>query len=82
VTRSFKIKKTLADEFKSACGKKGVGQAAALTKLMQGFTDGTIEPGQTHRHPDGPGVFLYYQKNGTHVFIYEILPATILPGLV
>jgi len=40
IPKSFKIKKELADNFKKACEEKGVGQAATVSKLLQGFIDG------------------------------------------
>lgn len=39
IAKSFKIKKELADEFKEACEKAGVGQAATISRLMQEFID-------------------------------------------
>lgn len=39
IAKSFKIKKELADEFKAACEKAGVGQAATITKLMKQFIE-------------------------------------------
>lgn len=35
IAKSYKIKKDLAEEFKKACERKGVGQAAQISKLMQ-----------------------------------------------
>lgn len=37
ISKSYKIKKNLADEFKEVCDKKGVGQAETISKLMQQF---------------------------------------------
>ena len=39
IPKSFKIKKTLADDFREACEKAGVGQAATISRLMQEFID-------------------------------------------
>lgn len=39
IAKSFKIKKSLADDFKEACEKEGVGQAATISRLMQQFID-------------------------------------------
>lgn len=39
VAKSYKIKKTLADEFKETCDRLGVGQAATISGLMQDFID-------------------------------------------
>ena len=39
ICKSFKMYKSLADDFKAACEKKGVSQAAQISKLMQGFID-------------------------------------------
>lgn len=39
VAKSYKIKKTLADEFKSTCERLEVGQAATISKLMQDFIE-------------------------------------------
>ena len=37
IPKSFKIKKSLADEFKATCERLGVGQAATVTKLLTEF---------------------------------------------
>ena len=39
ISKSFKIKKSLADEFKVACEKAGVGQAATISRLIRKFID-------------------------------------------
>lgn len=39
IAKSFKIKKTLAEEFSQACEEAGVGQAATISRLMQQFID-------------------------------------------
>ena len=39
IAKSFKIKKTLADDFKAACQKRGEGQAAVISRLMQEYID-------------------------------------------
>lgn len=39
VAKSYKIKKSLADEFKVACEKAGVSQASQITKMMQEFIE-------------------------------------------
>ena len=39
IAKSFKMKRTLADEFKATCDRVGVGQAATITRLMQEFID-------------------------------------------
>ncbi len=39
ISKSYKIKKSLADEFKETCNRLGVGQAATITCLMQDFID-------------------------------------------
>lgn len=39
IAKSFKIKKDLADEFKAACDKAGVGQGATISRLMREFID-------------------------------------------
>ena len=41
IAKSFKIKKTLADEFRKACKERGEGQAAVVTRLLQGYIDET-----------------------------------------
>lgn len=40
VAKSFKIKKTLADDFREACKSRGEGQAAVVSRLLQGYIDG------------------------------------------
>ena len=37
ISKSFKIKKELAEEFKEACERKGVGQVATISQLMEQF---------------------------------------------
>lgn len=40
ITKSYKLKKTLVDDFKEACDRRGESQAAALSRLMQEYIDG------------------------------------------
>ena len=40
IAKSFKIKKSLADDFKKACEERGEGQAATISRLMQDYIDG------------------------------------------
>lgn len=37
MTKGFKIKRNLADQFADACKKAGVSQAAQITKMMKEF---------------------------------------------
>lgn len=37
MTKGFKIKRAVAEEFADACDKAGVSQASQLTKMMQEF---------------------------------------------
>ncbi len=39
VTKSFKVKKVIKDEFERTCNRLGVSQTEMLTKLMQQFID-------------------------------------------
>ena len=39
VSKSYKLKRTLVDQFADACELAGVSQAAQLTNMMQGFID-------------------------------------------
>ena len=39
ISKSFKLKKDLTDEFKEACEKAGVSQAAQISKMMREFID-------------------------------------------
>ena len=39
ISKSFKLKKELTDEFKEACEKAGVSQAAQISKMMRDFID-------------------------------------------
>ena len=39
ISKSFKLKKELTDEFKEACEKAGVSQAAQISKMMREFRD-------------------------------------------
>lgn len=43
VAKSYKLRKELVDQFKDACDKKGISQAAQLSKLMQNFINETCE---------------------------------------
>jgi len=37
IAKSYKIKKSLADEFAKACERAGVSQAAQISKMMEDF---------------------------------------------
>ena len=39
IAKSFKIRRSLADDFKKACGERGEGQAAVISRLMQEYID-------------------------------------------
>mgnify|MGYP003262119255 CR=1 FL=1 len=39
VSKSYKLKKEVAEAFADACKKAGVSQAGKLTELMKGFID-------------------------------------------
>lgn len=39
MTKGFKLKRELADEFKEACEKAGASQAAQISKMMREFID-------------------------------------------
>ncbi len=39
MTKGFKIKREVAEDFAAACEKAGVSQASQITKLMQEFTE-------------------------------------------
>lgn len=39
ISKSFKLKKELTEEFKEACEKAGVSQAAQISKMMREFID-------------------------------------------
>lgn len=39
ISKSFKLKKELTDEFKEACEKAGVSQASQISKMMREFID-------------------------------------------
>ena len=43
IAKSYKIKKTVANEFAEACNKAGVSQAAKITELMEQFITETEE---------------------------------------
>ena len=49
--KSFKIKRTLADDFADACDRAGVGQAATISRLMRQFID-EVQREQGKRHED------------------------------
>lgn len=37
ISKSYKLKRTLVEEFAEACDKAGVSQASQLSKMMEGF---------------------------------------------
>lgn len=39
MTKGFKIKREVADEFAEACDKAGVSQASQITRMMREFAD-------------------------------------------
>lgn len=39
MTKGFKIKKEVADEFAAACNKAGISQASQITKMMREFIE-------------------------------------------
>lgn len=39
MTKGFKIKREIAEQFEEACQKVGVSQAGQITKLMQEFIE-------------------------------------------
>lgn len=39
ISKSFRMYRTLADDFADACAKAGVSQAVKIAELMQGFID-------------------------------------------
>lgn len=41
ISKSFKLKKSLVEDFRIACDKKGVTQAAQISKMMQEFVNST-----------------------------------------
>lgn len=41
ISKSYKLKKELVEEFASACEKAGVSQAAQLSMMMKSFIDET-----------------------------------------
>ncbi len=43
VSKSYKLKKQLADDFKLACEKKGISQAKQLSIMMEQFIESQKE---------------------------------------
>lgn len=41
LSKSYKLKKEIVDDFAEACEKRGVSQASELMKFMQQFTEET-----------------------------------------
>lgn len=39
ISKSYKLKKELVEQFSMACKKAGISQAAQLSKMMQKFID-------------------------------------------
>ena len=44
VAKSFKMRKSIADDFKEACEKAGVSQSGQIVKMMQDFIDKINDP--------------------------------------
>ena len=45
ITKGFKMYRSVADEFATACDKAGVSQSAQIVKMMQEFIDRQKEHG-------------------------------------
>lgn len=43
MTKGFKIKRDIAEQFEEACEKTGVSQAGQITKMMQAFSKNAVE---------------------------------------
>jgi len=43
ISKSYKMKKTLADEFKAACEERRTGQSDTVRKLMEGYISGKFK---------------------------------------
>ena len=43
ISKSYRMKKTLADEFAQACQQNGVSQASQISNIMQAYIDETNE---------------------------------------
>ena len=41
VSKSYKLKRDMVEEFAAACERQGISQAAQLSKMMQEFIDST-----------------------------------------
>lgn len=41
ITKGFKLKKNLCDEFAEACEKAGIAQSAQISKMMREFIEST-----------------------------------------
>jgi len=39
MTKGFKLKRQIVEEFESACNKAGVSQASQITKMMEDFIE-------------------------------------------
>jgi len=37
ISKSYKLRRSLVDEFKSACDQQGISQASAISELMSNF---------------------------------------------
>ena len=45
VSKSYKLKREVVDQFAETCERVGVSQAAQLTKMMQEFIEQNLEKG-------------------------------------
>jgi len=39
MTKGFKLKRELVEQFEAACGKAGISQASQITKMMKDFIE-------------------------------------------
>lgn len=43
ISKSYKLKREIVEQFQQACERKGVSQAGKIMEMMQQFIDGEIE---------------------------------------
>lgn len=42
ISKSYKLQKSIVDDFAAACAKKGVSQKAQLEQMMRAFIDSSL----------------------------------------
>ncbi|SDB21851.1 hypothetical protein [Butyrivibrio sp. INlla16] len=71
ITKGYKLKKDLTDNFKEACSKSGISQAAALTQFMEAFIDTSNNSASTNTEPSSAPEYMINSEDPKLSFIIE-----------